>query len=244
MQQTNLSRAQTIKIDNSLVYREACKRFLPTTLQEMNWLGWKELDVLLVNGDAYVDHPTFGIPCLGRWLSRLGLRVGIIPQPRWDVLDDFYEMGRPRLFLGISSGTVDSMINNYTANKKRRTDDMYSEGGRGGKRPDYASIVYSELARKAFPDIPIIVGGVEVSLRRLAHYDYWQNKIRPSILTELEADLLVFGMGERTTNALVEEFKKAEKEVNVPLNIHQSATQEALAQLKTQRGIAFITQKD
>jgi uncharacterized radical SAM protein YgiQ len=244
----NQKPAGAIKLDNQTVFREACKRFLPTNRQEMQWKGWDELDVLLVNGDAYVDHPTFGIPCLGRWLTRLGLRVGIISQPRWESLEaakeDLSKMGRPRLFIGVSSGTVDSMINNYTANKKVRSDDMYSEGGRGGKRPDYATVLYSELARKTFPGAPVIAGGVEVSLRRLAHYDYWQNKIRPSILMELAADLLVFGMGERTTSALVEEFKKAEKEVGGPLNIDQPATQAALSALKTQRGIAFLATKD
>jgi uncharacterized radical SAM protein YgiQ len=236
--------AHQVKLDNSTVYREACKRFLPTTREEMTWRGWDEIDVLLINGDAYVDHPTFGIPCLGRWLERLGLRVGIISQPRWNAPEDFLKLGRPRLFVGVSSGTVDSMINNYTANKKVRSDDMYSEGGVGHKRPDYASIVYSELARKAFPDIPIIVGGVEASLRRLAHYDYWQNKIRPSILTELKADLLVFGMGERTTSVLVDEFKKAHQEIGGPVTLDHPATQTALANLKTQRGIAFLATKD
>lgn len=223
-------------------------RFLPTTRQEMQWRGWNELDVLLINGDAYVDHPTFGIPCLGRWLTKLGLRVGIVSQPRWNTIEgaikDISVMGRPRLFVGVSSGTVDSMINNYTANKKSRSDDQYSEGGVGGKRPDYASIVYSDFAKKAFPETPVIVGGVEVSLRRLAHYDYWQNKIRPSILTELKSDLLVFGMGERTTSVLVEAFKKAESEINGPLTVSHPATQAALDELKTQRGIAFITTKD
>src|SRR5579872_3784093 len=176
------------KLNNEIVYREACKRFLPTCRREMEWRGWDELDVLLVNGDAYVDHPTFGIPCLGRSLEALGLRVGIVSQPKWDSPADLLRMGRPRLFVGVSSGTVDSMINNYTANKKVRSDDMYSEGGRGGRRPDYASIVYSDLARRAFPETPVIVGGVEASLRRLAHYDFWQNKIRPSVLTEIKAD--------------------------------------------------------
>jgi uncharacterized radical SAM protein YgiQ len=233
-----------MKIDNQTVYREACKRFLPTNREEMQWRGWDELDVLLINGDAYVDHPTFGIPCLGRWLTRLGLKVGIISQPKWATHEDFKKMGRPRLFVGVSSGTVDSMINNYTANKKVRSDDAYSEGGRGGNRPDYASVVYSKLAREAFPGVPVIVGGVEASLRRLAHYDYWQNKIRPSILTEIAADLVVFGMGERTTTALVEEFKKAEAAVQGPLNVTQPETQGALANLKTQRGIAFVSTKD
>ncbi|MDR3606045.1 MAG: YgiQ family radical SAM protein [Oligoflexia bacterium] len=231
-------------ITNAVVYREACKRFLPTTRQEMQWKGWNELDVLLINGDAYVDHPTFGIPCLGRWLERIGLRVGIIPQPRWDSIDDFQALGRPRLFVGVSSGTVDSMINNYTANRKSRSDDMYSEGGRGGKRPDYASVVYSELARKAFPGVPLVVGGVEASLRRLAHYDYWQNKVRPSILTELAADFAVFGMGERSTRMIVEELKKAEASVNGPLSTDQPETRAALDVIRSQRGIAYLSTKD
>jgi uncharacterized radical SAM protein YgiQ len=236
--------AKTTPITNEIVYREAVKRFLPTNRQEMEWRGWDELDVLLVSGDAYVDHPTFGIPCLGRWLEKLGLRVGIISQPKWKDHTEFLKMGRPRLFVGVSSGTVDSMINNYTANKKKRTDDMYSEGGVGGKRPDYASIVYSELARKAFPDTPIVVGGVEASLRRLAHYDYWQNRVRPSILSELKADFLVFGMGERTTEMMVEAFKGAEKEIGGPVTTQHEATTRALDYIKTQRGIAFLSSKD
>jgi uncharacterized radical SAM protein YgiQ len=236
-------------LSNETVYREAVKKFLPTNRQEMEWRGWDELDVLLVSGDAYVDHPTFGIPCLGRWLEKLGLRVGILSQPKWTHRDqpdesDFLKMGRPRLFVGVSSGTVDSMINNYTANKKKRTDDMYSEGGVGGKRPDYASIVYSELARKAFPDTPIVVGGVEASLRRLAHYDYWQNRVRPSILTELKADFMVFGMGERTTEMMVEAFREAEKEIGGPLSTSHPATQRALDSIRSQRGIAFLSTKD
>ena len=231
-------------ISNEIVYKEACKKFLPTNRKEMQWRGWDELDVLLISGDAYVDHPTFGIPCLGRWLEKLGLKVGIISQPNWQNTDDFLKMGRPRLFVGVASGTVDSMINNYTANKKKRSDDMYSEGGIGGKRPDYASIVYSELARKAFPETPIVVGGVEASLRRLAHYDYWQNRVRPSILTELEADFVVFGMGERTTEMMVEQFKNAEREIGGPISLGHEATTRALDYIKTQRGIAFVGTKD
>lgn len=238
-------------INNDKVYQEAVKKFLPTSREEMQMRGWHELDVLLVNGDAYVDHPTFGVSCLGRWLERMGLRVGILSQPRFDTHEDFFQMGRPRLFIGVSSGTVDSMINNYTANKKLRSDDLYSEGGIGGKRPDYATCVYATLARKAFPETPLIVGGVEASLRRLAHYDYWQNKIRPSILMDMPCDLLVFGMGERTTNIMVDAFQSAWDKVNSvqsdkmkSLSIFQPETQDALSFLKTQRGIAFMTNKD
>jgi uncharacterized radical SAM protein YgiQ len=237
--------AHATPITNEIVYREACKKFLPTTRKEMEWLGWDELDVLLISGDAYVDHPTFGIPCLGRFLQKLGMRVGIISQPKWkDGVTDFMRMGRPRLFVGVSSGTVDSMINNYTANKKRRTDDMYSEGGMGGHRPDYATIEYSSLVRQAFPETPIVVGGVEASLRRLAHYDYWQNRVRPSILSELNAEFVVFGMGERTTDMMVEQFKLAEQEIGGPVSLNHPATQRALDYIKTQRGIAFLTSKD
>ncbi|NBU21651.1 YgiQ family radical SAM protein, partial [bacterium] len=236
--------AHSQKINNLTVYREACKKFLPMTREEMEWKGWNELDVLLISGDAYVDHPSFGIPCLGRWLEKMGLKVGIIAQPKWDSLEDVQRMGTPRLFVGVSSGTVDSMINNYTANRKVRSDDMYSEGGRGGKRPDYATITYSELVRKAFPETPVLVGGVEASLRRLAHYDYWQNKVRPSILSELQAEFMVFGMGERTTQMIVEAFKNAEAQVGGPLRLSQPQTQEALSYIKTQRGIAYLTSKE
>lgn len=193
-------------------------RFLPINRQEMSYRGWDELDVLLINGDAYVDHPTFGIPAIGRYLEKMGFRVGILPQPRWDNLDDILSMGRPRLFVGISAGTVDSMINNYTANKKPRSDDQYSAGGKGGNRPDYATEVYSKLARRAFPDTPLFAGGVEVSLRRLAHFDYWQNKVRPSVLMDLEVELMVFGMGERQIKRIIEEFSHVEKQTGQPLS--------------------------
>lgn len=232
------------QINNAYVYREATKRFLPTTRDEMQWRGWSELDVLLINGDAYVDHPTFGVPCLGRYLESMGLKVGIVSQPRWNTTEDFKRMGRPRLFIGVSSGTVDSMINNYTANKKVRSDDMYSEGGKGGNRPDYASIVYSDLARKAFPGTPVVVGGVEASLRRLAHYDFWQNRIRPSILTELEADLMIFGMGERAVKILVEELRTAEKEIGGPVLLDQAPAQEAIKRVRAQRGVAYLATRE
>ncbi|MCC7440609.1 MAG: YgiQ family radical SAM protein [Bdellovibrionales bacterium] len=239
--------ASQIRVDNASVYREACRRFLPTTRQEMEWRGWDELDVLLVNGDAYVDHPTFGIPMLGRFLESLGLKVGIVSQPRWDTLEDVKAMGRPRLFIGVSAGTVDSLINNYTANKKVRSDDQYAPGGTGGKRPDYASVVYSKLAREAFPDVPVVVGGVEVSLRRLAHYDYWQNRIRPSTLLDLKgfADLLVFGMGERQTRVLVEVLTAAAAESpdgRVTLGSEPAAR--ALARMREQRGIAYLLPRE
>lgn len=229
------------EINNESVYRQACLKFLPTSRLEMQWRHWDCLDVLLIQGDAYVDHPTFGVPCLGRWLTKMGLKVGIISQPNWRTLDDFQKMGRPRLFIGISSGTVDSMINNYTANKRLRRDDMYSEGGKGGNRPDYASLVYCEQARKVFADTPIIAGGVEVSLRRLAHYDFWQNRVKPSFLFESAANLMVFGMGERQTQVIVQELRKAQTHPGEYLSLSQSKVQDAIEKIKIQRGVSYLT---
>lgn len=218
------------------------KRFLPTNAEEMRLKGWDELDVLLITGDAYVDHPSFGIPLLGRWLERLGLRVGIIPRPRWDNTDDIKRMGRPRLFIGVSSGIVDSMLNNYTANKKRRSDDMYGENGAGGQRPDRATAVYANLAREAFPDAVIVAGGVEASLRRLAHYDYWQNKVRPSFLLDADVDLLATGMGEQICTTLAKELGDAAS--YGPVSRDDGRTQKALDKLRRLPGTAYLTTKD
>ncbi|WP_045222668.1 YgiQ family radical SAM protein [Desulfonatronum thioautotrophicum] len=171
--------------------------FLPTTRQEMLKLGWEELDILLVNGDAYVDHPAFGVSLLGRWLIANGFRVGIIAQPRWDILDDLQRMGRPRLFAGVGAGALDSMLAHYTAFRKARRDDAYTPGGVSGARPNRACIVYANLLRRAFPGLFITLGGIEASLRRIAHYDFWTDKIRRSILLDSKADLLLYGMAER-----------------------------------------------
>jgi uncharacterized radical SAM protein YgiQ len=159
--------------------------------------GWEELDVLLVTGDAYVDHPSFGVALLGRWLCTKGYRVGIVAQPRWDGPEDIERMGRPKLFAGVTAGTMDSMLAHYTAFRKKRSDDAYTPGGRHGARPNRASIVYTSLVRHAFPGLPVVLGGIEASLRRAAHYDFWSDKIRRSILLNSKADLLVYGMGER-----------------------------------------------
>jgi len=229
---------------NNEEYRKAVAHFLPTTREEMDWRGWDEIDVLLISGDAYVDHPSFGVPLLGRWLERLGLKVGILPQPRWDSVADVVSMGRPRLFVGVSSGIVDSMINNYTANKKKRSDDMYSEDGLGGHRPDYACSVYAKLAREAFPDAVIVAGGVEASLRRLAHYDFWQNKVRPSILTDMDADLLAFGMGEQVCSKLAEELGRASNEINGAVSRDHPAGKTALENLRGIRGVAYLETKE
>src|SRR5262245_64947151 len=158
--------------------------------------GWDELDVVLVSGDAYVDHPAFGTPLIGRFLEGRGFRVGILAQPDWHSAEPFRELGRPRLFFGISAGNLDSMLNRLTAQKKVRSEDQYSPGGRIGLRPDRATIVYAQRAREAFPGVPIVLGGIEASLRRLAHYDYWSDTVRRSVLLDAKADLLIFGMGE------------------------------------------------
>lgn len=173
--------------------------WLPTSVKEMKALGWDSVDVVLFSGDAYVDHPAFGAAVIGRTLQAAGYRVAIVPQPNWqDDLRDFRKFGAPRLFFGISPGAMDSMVNHYTANRRRRSDDAYTPGGRHGARPDYPSIVYSKILRQLYPDTPIVIGGIEASLRRLSHYDYWQDRLRPSILVDTPADMLLYGMGEKT----------------------------------------------
>ena len=184
-----------------LVRRSPDKRFdhpfLPTTMAEVRARGWDAVDVVIVSGDAYVDHPAFGPVLIARFLEGRGLRVGFLAQPDWRSAEDFKRLGRPRLFFGISAGNLDSMLNRLTAQKKNRREDQYSPGGRAEMRPDRATLVYSHRAREAFPDVPIVLGGIEASLRRIAHYDYWSDNVRRSILLDAKADLLVFGMGER-----------------------------------------------
>ena len=182
--------------------------FLPTTKKEVEVLGWSELDVIIISGDAYVDHPSFGPAVIGRWMEAMGLRVAVVPQPNWqDDGRDFAKLGRPRLFFGITAGNMDSMVNHYTATKRLRHDDAYTPGGRHGFRPDYATIVYTQWVKRLFPDTPVVIGGIEASLRRLSHYDYWQDKLRPSILMDCGADLLVYGMAERPMTDLVRIFR-------------------------------------
>lgn len=174
------------------------EQFLPVNQNEMFARGWDSLDFLLISGDAYVDHSSFGHAILGRLLEDAGYRVGIIPQPDWTSTDDFHRMGRPKLGVLIIPGVMDSMVNHYTAAKRQRSTDSYSPGGKRGTRPDRAAIVYSNRAREAFHDVPVIVGGMEASLRRFAHYDYWQDRVRASVLVDSSADLLVYGCGEKT----------------------------------------------
>ncbi|MBV7272150.1 YgiQ family radical SAM protein [Clostridiaceae bacterium UIB06] len=173
-------------------------KFLPINKNDLKSRKLDALDFIIITGDAYIDHPSFGTAIISRVLENEGFSVGIIPQPDWNNLDDFQKLGRPKLGFLINSGNIDSMVNHYTAAKKRRHDDLYSPGGKSGHRPDRAVIVYSNKAREAYKDIPIIIGGIEASLRRFSHYDYWDNKVRRSILVDSKADLLIYGMGEKT----------------------------------------------
>ncbi|HUT53028.1 MAG TPA: YgiQ family radical SAM protein [bacterium] len=171
--------------------------FLPMDRDEMRRTGWNGIDVLIVTGDAYVDHPSFGAALLGRWLAHHGFRVGIVAQPRWDTTADVARLGRPRLFAGVTAGALDSMLAHYTAFRKKRSDDAYTPGGRSGARPERATMVYASLLKNAFPGLPVVIGGIEASLRRASHYDFWSDKLRRSILLDSKADLIVYGMAER-----------------------------------------------
>ncbi|MBF0442482.1 MAG: YgiQ family radical SAM protein [Oligoflexales bacterium] len=245
------------------------RRFIPSTRKEMKARGWDSLDILLVSGDAHVDHPSFGVVLIGRLLMAEGYRVGLIAQPLcpglrrprlhdWfkresqhsenagsiestepsskivsekEALEDFSRLGRPRLFAGIGAGVTDSMTNNYTANRKKRSDDMYSPGNEGGLRPDYATSVYAHLIKKAFPNLPIVAGGIEASLRRLAHYDYWKNRVLPSLIMDDAIDLLVYGMGETQILRIARELSRN------PL----MSREELISAAGNERGLAYIT---
>lgn len=186
----------------------------------MELRGWQELDVILFSGDAYVDHPSFGTAVIGRILEAQGLKVAIIPQPNWrDDLRDFKKLGKPRLFFGISAGCMDSMVNKYTANKRLRSEDAYTPDGRHDMRPEYPSIVYSKILKQLYPDVPVILGGIEASLRRLTHYDYWQDKVQRSILIDSEADLLIYGMGEKP---IIELCRRMKEYPEIPHDIPQT----------------------
>ena len=183
--------------------------WLPTTKKEAELRGWHELDVILFSGDAYVDHPAFGAAVIGRIIESMGLRIAIVPQPNWkDDLRDFKKLGIPKLFFGITSGCMDPMINHYTANKRLRSDDAYTPGGQRGFRPDYATTVYSTILKSIFPEVHIVIGGIEASLRRVTHYDYWSDQLKPSILETSKADLLVYGMGEQPLREIITLLKK------------------------------------
>lgn len=187
------------------------KLYLPTTPDELRLHGWDELDIVLFSGDAYVDHPSFGAAVIGRTLQAAGYRVAIVPQPNWrDDLRDFRKMGRPRLFFGVTAGAMDSMVNHYTAARRLRHDDAYTPGGRHGARPDYPTVVYTQILKKLYPDVPVIAGGIEASMRRLSHYDYWEDRLRPSILADSGADMLIYGMGERAILEIADRLKQGE----------------------------------
>ena len=186
------------------------RAFLPTTREEMRARGWDALDILIVNGDAYVDHPAFGAALIGRFLAGRGYRVGIVSQPRWDTTEDVLRMGAPRLFVGITAGNLDSMLNKLTAQKKTRGEDQYSPDGATNMRPNRASIVYANLVRQALPGVPVVLGGIEASLRRIAHFDYWSEQVRRAILLDAKADLLVFGMGERPIWEIADRLARGE----------------------------------
>src|SRR5262245_63074244 len=190
------SRSDGLRRSEDRAWTPGLSEPLPMTMDEARRRGWDELDIVFVTGDAYIDHPSFAMAILGRVLEAGGFRVGIVSQPDWRKVDDWRRYGRPRLFFAISAGNMDSMINHYTANKKVRNADAYSPGGRIGLRPERATLSYCQRAREAFPGVPVIAGGVEASLRRLAHYDYWSDKVRRSILFDCKADLLAYGMGE------------------------------------------------
>src|SRR5712671_3718896 len=208
--------------------------FLPMSRGEMDVLGWDACDIVLVTGDAYVDHPSFGMAIIGRLLEAHGFRVGIIAQPDWRSAEPFAALGRPHLFFGITGGNMDSMVNRYTADRRLRHNDSYTPDGEGGKRPDRAVIVYAQRCREAFRDVPIVLGGIESSLRRIAHYDYWSDKVRRSILADAKADILLYGNAER---AIVEVAHRLAK------NGAKAATGASMADLDDIRGVALFKSK-
>ena len=186
-------------------------QWLPTSVREVKERGWDVPDVILFSGDAYVDHPSFGGAVVGRLLESLGLKVALVPQPNWqDDLRDFRKLGTPRLFFGVSAGSMDSMVNHYTAARRRRSDDAYTPDGRAGARPDMPSIVYTRILKKLYPDTPVIIGGIEASLRRLSHYDYWKDTLQPSILIDSGADMLIYGMGEKQITEIARRLREGE----------------------------------
>jgi len=207
-----------IKTDN---YR--IEDWLPITVKDAKLRDWTEMDVVLFTGDAYVDHPSFGAAVIGRIVEREGFKIAIVPQPNWkDDLRDFKKFGEPKYFFGITAGNMDSMVNHYTANKRLRSNDAYTPGNKAGFRPDYATVTYSKILKDLYPDTPIVLGGIEASLRRLTHYDYWSDGLKPSILIDSKADLLVYGMGEQPIIEILKLLKKG-----VPFNSLRNIKQTA-----------------
>lgn len=202
--------------------------YLPTTKKELELRGWSEVDVVLFSGDAYVDHPSFGAAVIGRLLEAQGLKVALVPQPDWrGDHRDFTKMGRPKLFFAVTAGNMDSMVNHYTAGKRLRSDDAYTADGKAGARPDYATTVYCNILKQLYPDVPIVIGGIEASLRRLSHYDYWSDTLKPSILVDSKADLLVYGMGEKPLLELCRRLASGESFTSIQ-NIRQTVILQAV----------------
>ncbi len=205
---------------NILYQKYDINQWLPTTKKEVESRGWDSVDVIFFTGDAYVDHPSFGAAVIGRILEAEGLRVAIVPQPNWqDDLRDFKKLGKPNLYFAVTAGNMDSMVNHYTANKRKRSNDAYTPGGRQGQRPDYATTVYCNILKDLFPDVPLVVGGIEASLRRVTHYDYWSDKLKPSILVDSKADMLFYGMGEKSIleyTKLIQKGVDPQKLTNIP----------------------------
>src|SRR5574343_726298 len=202
--------------------------FLPMSRAEMDQLGWDSCDIILITGDAYIDHPSFGMALIGRLLEAQGFRVGIISQPEWNSADAFRRLGKPNLFYGVTAGNMDSMVNRYTSDRKIRSDDAYTPNGEPNKRPDRAVVVYSQRAREAYPDTTVIIGSIEASLRRIAHYDYWSDKVRRSVLPDSKADLLLFGNAERAIVEIAHRLAKGEK----------------VGDIRDVRGTAFMVARD
>src|SRR5271163_2013607 len=224
MSTSNSAPAGTTRLSLPLWSEQYAAPPLPMTRAEVRARGWSEVDVVFVTGDAYVDHPSFAMALLARVLEQAGFRVAVLSQPDWHSCEPWRQFGRPRLFFGISAGNMDSLINHYTANKKVRNDDAYSPGGQIGLRPDRATLSYCHRAREAFAGVPVIAGGVEASLRRLAHYDYWSDSVRRSILLDSKADLVVYGMGEKS---IVEIAKRL-------------AAGQTVRELRDLRGVAYV----
>ncbi len=200
--------------------------WLPTTRKEMDDLGWDEADVIIFSGDAYIDHPSFGPAVIARVIENEGMRVAVVPQPNWkDDLRDFKKLGRPNYFFGVTAGNMDSMVNHYTAAKRIRSDDAYTPGGKSGFRPDYPTLVYTDILKSLFPDVPVIIGGIEASMRRLTHYDYWKDSLEPSVLVGSKADLLIYGMGEKPVKEVVKLLIKG-----VPFSSLKTVPQTAFVQ--------------
>ena len=226
MSAIRIPQARTALFDYSPYWAECfgTAPFLPMSRAEMDQLGWDSCDIIIVTGDAYVDHPSFGMAIIGRLLEAQGFRVGLLAQPDWNAADAFTALGKPNLFFGVAAGNMDSMINRYTADRKPRSDDAYTPGGKAGARPDRSSLVYSQKCREAYADVPVVLGGIEASLRRIAHYDYWQDKVRRSILLDAGADILLYGNAERAVVEIA----------------HRLARGEAIRDITDVRGSAFI----